>query len=91
MQKVDLDSMSIDELAKLCDQASEKLADKIAARQRELATEMEKLAALGKKTKIVAPKKDMKDIKEALKPEAVKPQEVSKPQEVAKPQVTKAA
>lgn len=91
MQKVDLDSMSIDELAKLCDQASEKLADKIAARQRELATEMEKLAALGKKTKIVAPKKDMKDIKEALKPEAVKPQEVSKPQDAAKPQVTKAA
>jgi hypothetical protein len=91
MQKVDLDSMSIDELAKLCDQASEKLADKIAARQRELATEMEKLAALGKKTKVVAPKKDMKDIKEALKPEAVKPQEVSKPQDAAKPQVTKAA
>ncbi len=91
MQKVDLDSMSIDELAKLCDQASEKLADKIAARQRELAAEMEKLAALGKKTKVVAPKKDMKDIKEALKPEAVKPQEVSKPQEAAKPQVTKAA
>ncbi|MGL5165957.1 MAG: hypothetical protein ACRC9K_08725 [Afipia sp.] len=91
MQKVDLDSMSIDELAKLCDQASEKLADKIAARQRELATEMEKLAALGKKTKVVAPKKDMKDVKEALKPEAVKPQEVSKPQEAAKPQVTKAA
>lgn len=83
--------MSIDELAKLCDQASEKLADKIAARQRELATEMEKLAALGKKTKVVAPKKDMKDVKEALKPEAVKPQEVSKPQEAAKPQVTKAA
>lgn len=91
MQKVDLDSMSIDELAKLCDQTSEKLADKIAARQRELAAEMEKLAALGKKTKVVAPKKDMKDIKEALKPEALKPQEVSKPQEAAKPQVTKAA
>jgi hypothetical protein len=91
MQKVDLDSMSIDELAKLCDQASEKLAEKIAARQRELATEMEKLAALGKKTKVVAPKKDMKDIKEALKPEAVKPQDISKPQDAAKPQVTKAA
>jgi len=91
MQKVDLDSMSIDELAKLCDQASEKLADRIAARQQELAAEMEKLAALGKKTKVAAPKKDMKDIKEALKPEAVKPQEVSKPQEAAKPQVTKAA
>ncbi len=91
MQKIDLDSMSIDELAKLCDQASEKLADKIALRQQELATEMEKLAALGKKTKVAAPKKDMKDIKEALKPESLKPQEVSKPQDAAKPQVTKAA
>lgn len=86
MQKVDLDSMSIDELAKLCDQASEKLADKIAARQRELVAEMEKLAALGKKAKVAAPKKDIKDIKEALKP-----QEVSKPQDAAKPQVTRAA
>lgn len=83
--------MSIDELAKLCDQASEKLADKIAARQRELAAEMEKLSALGKKAKVAAPKKELKDIKEALKPEAVKPQEVSKPQDAAKPQVTKAA
>lgn len=91
MQKVDLDSMSIDELAKLCDQASEKLADKVAARQQELVAEMEKLSALGKKAKVAAPKKDVKDIKEALKPEAVKPQEVSKPQEAVKPQVTKAA
>lgn len=85
MQKVDLDSMSIDDLAKLCDQASEKLAEKVAARQRELAAEMEKLAAFSKKTKAVAPKKDLKDIKEALKPqESVK-------QEAPKPQVTKAA
>ena len=52
---------------------------------------MEKLAALGKKAKVAAPKKEMKDIKEALKPEAAKPQEVSKPQDAAKPQVTKAA
>lgn len=85
MQKVDLDSMSIDELAKLRDQASDKLADKVAARQQELAAEMEKLAAFGKKTKVAAPKKDMKDIKEALKPQDVKSQDA------AKPQVTKAA
>lgn len=89
MQKVDLDSMSIDELAKLCDQAGEKLAEKIAVRQQELAAEMEKLAALGKKTKIAAPKKDLKDIKEALKPQEAR--DVSKPQEIQKPQVTKAA
>ncbi len=85
MQKVDLDSMSIDELAKLCDQASEKLADKIAVRQQELAAEMEKLAALGKKAKVASPKKDLKDIKEALKPQDLKAHEAPKPQ------VTKAA
>lgn len=85
MQKVDLDSMSIDDLATLRDQASEKLADKIAVRQRELAAEMEKLTALGKTAKAGAPKKDMKEIKEALKP-----QEASKPQEAPKPQVPKA-
>ncbi len=90
MQKVDLDSMSIDELAKLCDQASEKLADKIAARQQELAAEMEKLAALGKKAKVAAPKKDLKDIKEALKPQDLKSQD-QKAHEAPKPQVTKAA
>ncbi|WP_024577865.1 MULTISPECIES: hypothetical protein [unclassified Afipia] len=85
MQKVDLDSMSIDDLAALRDQASEKLADKIAVRQRELAAEMEKLAALGKTAKASAPKKDMREIKEALKP-----QEASRPQEAPKPQAPKA-
>jgi glutamyl-tRNA reductase len=91
MQKVDLDSMSIDDLATLCDQASEKLGEKIAARQRELSLEMEKLAALSKKAKVVAPKKDMKDIKEALKPQEVAKSESAKPQEAAKPAVNKAA
>ncbi|WP_046826378.1 hypothetical protein [Afipia massiliensis] len=84
MQKVDLDSMSIDDLAKLRDQASEKLAEKVAARQLELAAEMEKLAAFGggKKAKAIVPKKDLKDVKEALKPQL---------QEASKPQATKAA
>ncbi len=84
MQKVDLDSMSIDDLAKLRDQASEKLAEKVAARQLELAAEMEKLAAFGggKKAKTIVPKKDLKDVKEALKPQL---------QEAPKPQATKAA
>jgi hypothetical protein len=83
MQKVDLDSMSIDDLANLRDQASEKLAEKIAARQVELAAEMEKLAAFGgKKAKITVPKKDLKDVREALKPQL---------QETSKPQATKAA
>ncbi len=49
MQKFDLDPLSIEDLAKLCDLATEKLADKIAARQRELAAEMERLAVLSRK------------------------------------------
>jgi hypothetical protein len=69
MQKVDLESMSIEELAKLLDQATEKLAEKVAARQRELSAEMGKLAAFGKKAKAPAPKKDLKEVKEALKPQ----------------------
>ncbi|WP_424632052.1 hypothetical protein [Bradyrhizobium sp. SYSU BS000235] len=72
MQKVDLDSMSIEDLAQLRDQATEKLAEKVATRQRELAAEMERLSAYGKMVKAPAPKKetkDLKDVKEALKPE----------------------
>jgi hypothetical protein len=72
MQKVDLDSMSIEDLAQLRDQATEKLAEKVAARQRELAAEMERLSAYGKMVKAPAPKKeakDLKEVKEALKPQ----------------------
>lgn len=72
MQKVDLDSMSIEDLAQLRDQATEKLAEKVAARQRELVAEMERLSAFGKTVKTPTPKKeakDLKDVKEALKPE----------------------
>ena len=70
MQKVDLESMSIEELAKLRDHATEKLAEKIAARQRELAAEMEKLSAFGKKAKAFAPKKDIP--KHQAQPQVVK-------------------
>lgn len=82
MQKVDLDSMSIDDLAQLCDLAGEKLAEKIASRQKELSIEMEKLAVLSKKAKVAAPKKDMKDIRDALKT-----QEAPKSQDAAKPAI----
>jgi hypothetical protein len=76
MQKFDLDSLSIEDLAKLCDLATEKLADKIAARQRELTAEMERLAVLSRKAKVTAPKKDVKevkDVKEPAKPQAQAP------------------
>ncbi len=48
MAKIDLDSLSIEELASLRDSASEKLAEKVAARQAELEAELEKLSHYGK-------------------------------------------
>jgi hypothetical protein len=48
MAKIDLDSLSIEELASLRDQASDKLTEKVAARQTELEAELESLAQYGK-------------------------------------------
>lgn len=64
MAKIDLDSLSIEELAALRDQASDKLAEKVAARQAELEAELEKLAQYGKPVKksqatpVAKPRKD---------------------------------
>lgn len=51
MTKIDLDSLSIEELAALRDHATEKLAQKVAARQAELEAELEKLSHYGKPAK----------------------------------------
>jgi hypothetical protein len=51
MAKIDLDSLSIEELASLRDNATEKLAEKVASRQAELEAELEKLAQYGKPSK----------------------------------------
>jgi hypothetical protein len=51
MAKIDLDSLSIEELASLRDDATEKLAEKVAARQAELEAELEKLSLYGKPAK----------------------------------------
>ena len=51
MAKFDLDSLSIEELASLRDKASEKLLEKVAARQAELEAELETLAQYGKPAK----------------------------------------
>jgi hypothetical protein len=48
MAKIDLDALSIEELASLRDHATEKLAEKVAARQAELEAELEKLSQYGK-------------------------------------------
>ncbi len=58
MAKIDLDSLSIEELASLRDHAADKLAEKVAARQAELEAELEKLSQYGKlarKTQAAAP------------------------------------
>ncbi|MDB5564011.1 MAG: hypothetical protein JWP84_577 [Tardiphaga sp.] len=64
MAKIDLDSLSIEELAALRDHATDKLAEKVAARQAELEAELEKLSHYGKSVKksqatpVAKPKKD---------------------------------
>jgi hypothetical protein len=62
MAKIDLDSMSIEELAALRDRTIEKLAEKVLAKQAELAAEMERLSQYGKPGK-----------KEKAAPPAAKP------------------
>lgn len=51
MAKIDLDSLGIEELAALRDDATEKLAQKVAARQAELEAELERLSHYGKPAK----------------------------------------
>lgn len=48
MAKIDLDSLSIEEVAALRDNATDKLAEKVAARRAELEAELEKLAQYDK-------------------------------------------
>jgi hypothetical protein len=57
MAKIDLDSMSIEELATLRDSANAKLLEKVTARQVELEAEIERLSQFGKPAKkaIAAP------------------------------------
>lgn len=53
MAKIDLDSLGIEELAALRDNAINKLAEKVAARQAELEAELERLSQYGKPAKRV--------------------------------------
>jgi hypothetical protein len=48
MAKIDLDSLSIEELAALRDSAIDKLMEKVAVRQAELEAELERLSQYGK-------------------------------------------
>ena len=51
MAKIDLDSMSIEDLANLRESVNAKLLEKVAARQVELEAEMARLSNLGKPAK----------------------------------------
>jgi len=54
MAKIDLDAMSIEDLATLRDDAAAKLLEKVTARQLELEAEIERLAQYGKPGKKAA-------------------------------------
>lgn len=62
MAKIELESLSIEELAELRERANAKLLEKVAARQAELEAELERLSQYGKPAK-----------KAALAPSAPKP------------------
>ncbi len=51
MAKIDLDTLNIEELAALREKITEMLAEKVAARHRELEAEMERISQYGKTTK----------------------------------------
>ena len=54
MAKIDLDSLSIEELADLRERAGDKLMEKVEARRAELEAELEKLAQYGRPAKKTA-------------------------------------
>jgi hypothetical protein len=70
MAKIDLDSLSIEELAGLREHATDKLFEKVATRRAELEAELEKLARYGKPAKKVesAPAPKAKKSEEAKEP-----------------------
>jgi hypothetical protein len=70
MAKIDLDSLSIEELAALRELATDKLFEKVATRRAELEAELEKLAQYGKPVKKLegAPIAKVKKTDEAREP-----------------------
>jgi len=91
MAKIDLDSLSIEEVAALRDNATDKLMEKVAARRAELEAELEKLAQYdrpAKKSAAVAPVAKPKKADEARELTAKEP--VAK-ESIAKEPISKAA
>jgi hypothetical protein len=76
MSNIDLDSLSIEELATLRDNVIDKLAEKVAARRAELEAELDKLSPYdkpAKKTQTAAP------VAKAKKSDEKKTDEVKEP------------
>lgn len=73
MQKFDLDALSIEELAKLRDNATLKLAERVNARRKELQAELARLTTYDKDVKVkgkaapTAPKLVKESVREALR------------------------
>jgi hypothetical protein len=70
MAKIDLDSLGIEELASLRENATDKLFEKVATRRAELEAELDKLAQYGKPVKKMesAPAPKAKKTEEAKEP-----------------------
>jgi hypothetical protein len=93
MAKIDLDSLSIEEVAALRDNATDKLMEKVAARRAELEAELEKLAQYdrpAKKSTAIAPVVKPKKADEPIAKEPVAKEPVAK-EPVSKEPVAKAA
>jgi len=93
MAKIDLDSLSIEEVADLRDNATDKLMEKVAARRAELEAELEKLAQYdrpAKKSAAIAPVVKPKKADEPIAKESIVKEPVAK-EPTAKEPVSKAA
>ncbi len=81
MAKIDLDSLSIEEVAALRDNATDKLMEKVAARRAELEAELEKLAQYdrpAKKSVAVTPVAKPKKADEPIAKEPVARESIAK-------------
>jgi DNA-binding protein H-NS len=88
MAKIDLDALSIEELAALRETATAKLLEKVAKRQAELEAEMDKLSQYGKPAKKAPAAASSPEVAKPKKSESRKSEEPSPAQE---PPVSEAA
>jgi hypothetical protein len=88
MAKIDLESLSIEELAALRDNAADRLMEKVAARRAELEAELESLLQYGRPAK---KSQDVAPVAKARKGDDKKSDEPVAKEAVAKETVAKAA